>query len=211
MAEEKKDQSQSMADSVKSDAEKFVESIVKQQVDASKAIEGLAGLGEQTRKIIEDFVRQDASIKATMLEALGLDVGKASSLIAESMKQLQEVLSLAKEGKLGAYSDDTPIPELMRRMARLKEAQKKALETGQVDLAAANEWLINRWPEHRPCPLCNHEEWGFGPSFVQLPTSTLGLRSPPRTNPCVAVVCGHCGNTILLNAIIMGLIPKENG
>jgi predicted RNase H-like HicB family nuclease len=172
-----------------------------------QAIEGYGKQTEEFRKVLEDLAKAASLKQQDILDALGLDVGK-TGVIAEAMTQLQEVTRLAKEGKLGEYSDETPIPELMQRMRHLKEAQKKALETGEVDLAAANEWLINRWPEHRPCPLCNHEEWGFGPSFVQLPTSTLGLRSPPRTNPCVAVVCGHCGNTMLLNAIIMGLIPS---
>jgi hypothetical protein len=98
--------------------------------------------------------------------------------------------------------------EAIRKLNEQADKQKKALATGQVDLQAANEWIISRWPAPRPCPLCNHEEWNFGGSFVQLPTSALGLQGAPRTSPCVAVVCGHCGNTILLNAIVMGLLPK---
>jgi hypothetical protein len=91
------------------------------------------------------------------------------------------------------------------------QLQKRALETGQVDLRVANEWIAVRWPAPRPFPLCDHEEWGIGPSLAQIPTSALGLHSPPRTNPCVAVVCGHCGNTVFLNALVMGLLPKSEG
>lgn len=174
--------------------------------DIRKWLDSYAAQGKQAREWIEDLRKQSDSMKATM-SALGL--GKQVAEIAEVMKSLDEVMRLAKEGKLGEYSDETLIPELMQRMRRLKEAQKSALESGQVDLAPANEWLISRWPAHRPCPLCNHEEWRIGPSFAQIPTSALGLYTPPRITPCVAVVCGHCGNTVLLNALIMGLLPEE--
>ncbi|HEY9157495.1 hypothetical protein [Candidatus Binatus sp.] len=186
----------------------FLRAFTERNADIRKFLDSYATAGEQTRKWAEDLTKHAAS-KVNALNAATLGVGKQVAEIAEWMKSLDEVLRLTKEGKLGAYSDDTPVPELMERMRRLKEAQKTALETGQVDLAAANEWLISRWPAHRPCPLCNHEEWAIGPSFTQIPTSTPGLQKPPRINPCVAVVCGHCGNTILLNAIIMGLLQSE--
>jgi hypothetical protein len=168
-----------------------------------KWAESLAKGNEAINAWVQNFTKQNNTMTAA-LSALGL--GKQ---VTEWATSLKELIRLTEEGKLGEYSDETPLPELMERMKRLKEAQQKALETGQVDLAAANEWLINRWPEHRSCPLCNHEEWRIGPSFAQIPTSTLGLQTPPRINPCVAVVCGHCGNTILLNALIMGLLPEE--
>ncbi len=154
----------------------------------------------------QEFTKQSDSMKAA-LSALGL--GKQVTELAEWAASLKEVIRLTEEGKLGEYSDETPLPELMERMGRLKEAQKTAIETGQVDLMVANEWLISHWPAHRPCPLCDHEEWRIGPSVVQVPTSALGSQTPPRINPCVAVVCGHCGNTVLLNAIIIGLLPER--
>src|SRR5579862_761681 len=147
----------------------------------------------------QDFTKQSDSMKAA-LSALGL--GKQMAEVAVWTSSIKEVIRLTEEGKLGEYSDETPLPELMERMRRLKEAQKTAVETGQVDLMVANEWLISHWPAHRPCPLCDHEDWRIGPSIAQIPTSALGLQTPPRINPCVAVVCGHCGNTVLLNAII---------
>ncbi len=208
MADEKKDQLRSIEDLAKqgADARKTIEEFAKQGADARKAIEEFAKQGEEARKWIGDWAKQNASVQA-MMSVIG--VGKQITEIAEWAKSFNEVLRLTEEGKLGPYTDDTPIPELMERMRRLKEAQKTAIETGQVDLMVANEWLISHWPAHRPCPLCDHEEWRIGPSVVQVPTSALGLQTPPRINPCVAVVCGHCGNTVLLNAIIMGLLPER--
>jgi len=105
-------------------------------------------------------------------------------------------------------------PELLQKLALLIEdpvavAQKRAAETGQVDLAAANEWLMSHWPmEKRLCPVCQVVQWSIGPSFAQIPINVIGSHSSPRTNPCVAVVCGNCGNTLFFNAIVMGLLPK---
>jgi hypothetical protein len=205
MADEKKDQLRLIEDLAKqgADAKKAIEEFAKQGEETRKTIEEFTKQGEEARKWIGDWAKQNAQ---AMMSVIG--VGKQITAIAESMKWLDEVLRLTKEGKLGAYSDDTPVPE---RLGRLKETQKKALETGQVDVASATAWIEAHWPAPRKCPLCNHEDWGIGPSFAQIATSTLGLHKPPRINPCVAVVCGHCGNTIFLNAILMGLLQASGG
>jgi hypothetical protein len=123
---------------------------------------------------------------------------------AKIAPELAEVLRLlAERGKA------TTIEGLRALLDPAASAQKRSAEPGQVDLMAANEWLIARWPSPRPCPLCNHEEWAIAGSLAHIPTSAIGLHMPPRVNPCVAVVCGHCGNTVFLNAIIMGLLPKS--
>lgn len=173
--------------------------------EARRLIDIFAKQGEQTQKILEDIAKRDTSLREAMRAALGV---KHAAEIAESMKELEEAVQLAKEGKLGEVSDETPVRELMQRMKHLKEAQKLALETGKPDLTVANAWLDSHWPSPRLCPICKHDEWGIGPTFAQIPTSAFGHNMPPRVNPCVAVVCGHCGNTVLLNAIVMGLVPS---
>jgi hypothetical protein len=87
-------------------------------------------------------------------------------------------------------------------------AQKRALETNEVDFALANAWFAQHWEEPRNCPICKKVTWGIAPTFSQNPVSQLGLHMPPRTNPCVAVICRTCGNTLFFNAIIMGLLPQ---
>ena len=179
MVDEKKDQPQQI-DLAKAglDAEKATETLfaamAKQQASAEAAF---AAMAKQQADFETAF---SAAAKITDMFAASAEMQKQLQSIKDFGKNLDELLRLTKEGKLGPYTDDTPLPELMERMTKLKDAQKAAVETGKVDLAAANEWLISRWPAPRPCPLCFHEEWRIGPSIAQIPTSPLGLQKPPR-------------------------------
>jgi hypothetical protein len=109
------------------------------------------------------------------------------------------------------------VPQLVQTLKALQgssksqeTAQKRAAETGQVDLVAANEWLESHWQvAKRPCSVCGQEQWGIGPNLAQIPTSALGPHNTPRTSPCVLLVCGNCGNTLFFNAIVMGLLAGE--
>jgi hypothetical protein len=62
----------------------------------------------------------------------------------------------------------------------------------------------------RDCPICGHSEWGLqqgGVVFLILQSPDAGgslvLGGP--TLPSVALVCGRCGNTQLLNLLVLGL------
>ena len=62
----------------------------------------------------------------------------------------------------------------------------------------------------RSCPMCGH-----GPRSVQgYATLTVSERlgaflSGDSAFPCVAVVCGHCGYTALVNLITAGILDAE--
>jgi hypothetical protein len=96
-----------------------------------------------------------------------------------------------------------------RARKSIEEIQANIDRAGQVDFARASAWFAEHWPEPRICPVCKQTSWGVAPTFAQVPVSQLGLHMPPRTNPCVAVACRTCGNTLFFNAIIMGLLPKS--
>jgi len=90
----------------------------------------------------------------------------------------------------------------------------KAKGPGAVDEAAANRWFTQYWPEPRRCPVCTNKEWGLISNFVNMPlepvgTNPVGTYQPVRTTPFVAVICRTCGNTLFFNAVIMGLLPKD--
>jgi hypothetical protein len=64
----------------------------------------------------------------------------------------------------------------------------------------------------RKCPICESENWGIAPTFAQLPTRPQKvIQAPVRANPCVALICQTCGNTLFFNAIVMELLPKSEG
>jgi predicted nucleic-acid-binding Zn-ribbon protein len=64
-----------------------------------------------------------------------------------------------------------------------------------------------RVPSIRNCPVCGNNNWTLANGYVQLPLqkeigSTV-LGGPVL--PCVPIICTNCGNTVLLNAFILGL------
>jgi hypothetical protein len=57
----------------------------------------------------------------------------------------------------------------------------------EAQYVAARNWLVERWGDHFPCPVCRNEEWtvsGVGPSLR--PAGFLNFH----------VTCGYCGNTM---------------
>lgn len=64
----------------------------------------------------------------------------------------------------------------------------------------------------RPCPMCGVSDWNVHDSTFQLTEFNQGsmvIGGP--VIPVVPVICKNCGNTILINAIIAGLIKPETG
>jgi hypothetical protein len=136
---------------------------------------------------------------------------------AEKLAFLTKLLEEGKE-KIGTLSGETKPEKVVDLLKWLQEgvelktkeaAQKRAAQTNEVDFALASAWFAQHWSEPRNCPVCKQATWGIAPTFAQIPVSPMGLQTPPRTNPCVAVVCRTCGNTLFFNAVIMGLLPQE--
>lgn len=64
-----------------------------------------------------------------------------------------------------------------------------------------------RIPEAGACPLCRHKAWTVADGIINL---NIGATSsdplfPVAVVPCVALVCGNCGHTELLNLFTLGL------
>ncbi|MGC1166623.1 MAG: hypothetical protein WA862_10995 [Solirubrobacterales bacterium] len=67
----------------------------------------------------------------------------------------------------------------------------------QAPIVAAQGWLIERWGDHFPCPVCENVEWTVsevGPAFR--PTGYLSFH----------VTCGYCGNTM---QVVPGIVSLE--
>jgi hypothetical protein len=89
----------------------------------------------------------------------------------------------------------------------LDDEQKRRVE------AAVKE----RFPDPGPCPICRKDEWHVVPDgFVIVPfqqdierdpdgDASLGVLQASQMMPSVAVLCVTCGNTLLLNAYVLGL------
>ena len=74
------------------------------------------------------------------------------------------------------------------------------------------EQLQAKWAG-RPCQMCQVGDWKVQDATFELREfheGTLVVGGP--IIPVVPVVCANCGNTILVNAIVAGVVkPKEGG
>jgi hypothetical protein len=75
--------------------------------------------------------------------------------------------------------------------------------------------IQQRVPEVASCPVCGQRDWTLADGLVRLTLQekrgvvVLG----GRNMPCVALTCKRCGNTLLLNVIVLGLrdLATEKG
>ncbi len=62
------------------------------------------------------------------------------------------------------------------------------------------------------CVICGFDEWSFG-VYHLLPSSLDPQKRPDLFGgslaPYVAIVCGNCGNTHLLNLLLLGFTPEQ--
>ncbi len=78
-------------------------------------------------------------------------------------------------------------------------------------LEKIDKWLDEKWGKDRaPCRQCEQSVW----QIAKWPTNLLlgdvrGNTDAGNSYPSVAIVCGNCGNQILLNGFILGLYPPK--
>lgn len=69
--------------------------------------------------------------------------------------------------------------------------------------------LVSRIPSGHinPCPVCSNPEWVLSDGFIQIGTQreVPGIVLGGESLPSVAIVCKRCGNTQLINLIVLGL------
>lgn len=75
----------------------------------------------------------------------------------------------------------------------------------------AREKILNVWPHHKfPCEICDSEEWVLAGDLVRSPIfSPDGYVFGGHSYPQCMMVCSKCGNTKFLNAVVLGVIPRE--
>jgi len=69
--------------------------------------------------------------------------------------------------------------------------------------------LQDKWGS-RPCPMCGKGPWNVHDSTYQLTEyNEGGLVIGGPVIPVVPVICGNCGYTILVNAILAGVVKHS--
>jgi hypothetical protein len=67
----------------------------------------------------------------------------------------------------------------------------------EAQFVAARNWLVERWGERFPCPVCRNVEWTM---------SEVGPALRPAGYLSFHVTCGYCGNTM---QVVPGNAPMD--
>ncbi len=84
------------------------------------------------------------------------------------------------------------------------------MTTAKIDSERAKAWLDEFWKGNRECPVCGNTGWGVVPELMELREyrgGTLSLAGP--IVPLFVVACVTCGHTMLFNAVVAGLVEKQ--
>jgi hypothetical protein len=82
------------------------------------------------------------------------------------------------------------------------------LTTAEQQLVS--DWLETKWVGEKCCPICKMDKWNAG-VFVSTELnmgSTEVILGGCSVTPHIQLVCSNCGNTLIFNAVLLGIIPK---
>jgi ribosomal protein S27AE len=79
----------------------------------------------------------------------------------------------------------------------------------KIDNTKVISHLQTKWGS-RPCPMCGKGPWNVQDSTYQLMEYNEGgfVVGGPII-PVIPVICGNCGNTVLVNAILSGVMEPS--
>ena len=71
--------------------------------------------------------------------------------------------------------------------------------------------LTEKWHDAK-CPYCGGNHWTVDPTIMTLsPTHIKPHKEGTEMLPVIAVTCQGCGNTVLVNAVVLDVVRKEEG
>jgi hypothetical protein len=71
-------------------------------------------------------------------------------------------------------------------------------------------WIKTHWLPNAKCPMCDHSQWGVNDAVFEMREFFQGnMVIGGKIIPVVPISCSHCGNTIFLNALQIGLIANN--
>jgi len=89
---------------------------------------------------------------------------------------------------------------------------KPELNSETVDTQKLIEHLSTKW-QNRGCPMCGARQWNVQAKPFELREFHGGglVIGGSAIIPVIPVICGNCGNTVLVNPIVAGIDQKKGG
>lgn len=81
---------------------------------------------------------------------------------------------------------------------------------GTIDTEKLLQHLEDKWKD-KSCPMCGHLDWTLKDTISEIRDFSGGGLIIGRGQPLVPVIpvtCNYCGNTVLINAIVAGILEK---
>lgn len=66
--------------------------------------------------------------------------------------------------------------------------------------------LREKLPKALVCSACGGKKWIIGDKVFQMPEHGLPMRVGGPVVPVIPATCTNCGNTLLFNAIVLGVV-----
>ena len=82
----------------------------------------------------------------------------------------------------------------------------KSSESGTVHFSRLISHLQNKWGNGRGCPMCAEKNWGIDDAYQLTRFGKGDPAADERVMPIVPVICQNCGYTVLVSAILAGVI-----
>jgi len=85
------------------------------------------------------------------------------------------------------------------------------MESNNLDIEKLLAFLNDKWKEHK-CGVCGHFSWDVTNKLFQLSEfnkSHVLVGGKKSYVPLIPVTCDNCGNTLLLSAMIAGLVKPN--
>lgn len=85
-------------------------------------------------------------------------------------------------------------------------------QTGKLSKSEKNKalaWLNERTEAAPTCWVCNTQNWTLADHVVSPPMFGKGLILGGVAYPHILLVCRQCAHTVFFNAMVMGVIDKE--
>lgn len=72
------------------------------------------------------------------------------------------------------------------------------------------DFIERKWPNRGACPMCGQNDWAIRNRIFEIGEHSGVSRGAQRAVlPVVALTCENCANTVLLNAVKMGIVGLE--
>ena len=71
--------------------------------------------------------------------------------------------------------------------------------------------LNSRVGPPKPCVICGNNSWLVNARFARIPATRNANNAEIGTHgyPFTMIVCGHCGNTHLINLLVLGFTTEQ--